>query len=617
VIPKYKIEVYTPAPALRYTIESDAFSIRTEEVLTSNIGTFSFSIPTEKNGVPIYYDIALADTVKIYFGYDSVSATPYFVGKIYQIHGSKAIDGGTTRTIKGRDQGEVMLRRFKGMDDFVAETAHDITDELATDLGLGTGDIEANANAETHRIDIDKHERYFDFLQKVSDYWVNAGTQVKQDFHVDADGDLYWHSRPFRTTGVETFTVGKNIKSYGVVRDLTSVKNKIWVYGKRGKPNDSSLDLGTDMATPEPGDTTVDGVSASGQKVLNVTATADFTAGDTVLIYDWGNRYEKNTIDTIQAGISLTMDNNLVYNYQIGDYVFELPAWTPGFANVTLAAVNGAGPPPQYKVGSRAIQATAAAASDNGLTYMPTANLNLNYYPRLNFMAMSETDTKQMYVRLDDSSFNQAWYYLPRLIVDEWKVFNIPVGRDNENGWIVWDVDSNFDWSDVFAVTFVHDDVVNGELIIDGFYLDNRRYTIDDTYYGYTQNAASITSYGTHEMVHIDDNLSSDADCLRRGEALLYQLKEPVVRVDIETQGNNNVLIGDRLSLTIPAENISAVSYDVVKVTNIFYAQGWITLFTSVNTSDSRCVPSRSNAEFLNRKFAEQRDIGRGLNLLT
>jgi hypothetical protein len=59
--------------------------------------------------------------------------------------------------------------------------------------------------------------------------------------------------------------------------------------------------------------TTVDANSASGQKVLNVTATTMFTAGDVVVINYQGDREESKTIDTIQAGVSITMTANLDY----------------------------------------------------------------------------------------------------------------------------------------------------------------------------------------------------------------------------------------------------------------------------------------------------------------
>ena len=58
--------------------------------------------------------------------------------------------------------------------------------------------------------------------------------------------------------------------------------------------------------------TTVDASSASGQKVLNVTATTGFHVGDTITIDDAnGTGRESRIIDTIQDGVSLTVTVNL------------------------------------------------------------------------------------------------------------------------------------------------------------------------------------------------------------------------------------------------------------------------------------------------------------------
>ena len=68
--------------------------------------------------------------------------------------------------------------------------------------------------------------------------------------------------------------------------------------------------------TPAIVNTTVDALSAAGQKVLNVTATANFVAGNTVCIDDGeGGNNEYAEIDTIQAGVSLTMVANLANAY--------------------------------------------------------------------------------------------------------------------------------------------------------------------------------------------------------------------------------------------------------------------------------------------------------------
>jgi hypothetical protein len=65
--------------------------------------------------------------------------------------------------------------------------------------------------------------------------------------------------------------------------------------------------------------TTVDADSASGQKVLNVTATTNFYKKDTIVI-DKGNANEEyHRLASIQDGVSLTMTNNLRYTHTAVD----------------------------------------------------------------------------------------------------------------------------------------------------------------------------------------------------------------------------------------------------------------------------------------------------------
>jgi hypothetical protein len=61
--------------------------------------------------------------------------------------------------------------------------------------------------------------------------------------------------------------------------------------------------------------TTVDADSASGQKVLSVASTTGFAVGNVVVVNSKGARQEVRTIDTIQAGVSLTMTVNLTYTH--------------------------------------------------------------------------------------------------------------------------------------------------------------------------------------------------------------------------------------------------------------------------------------------------------------
>ena len=159
--PIFKIEVYDPTPALRYTITKDAANIKATTKV-NDVGTFNFIIPARiPNGTQAYPNIALGDTVKIFFGSNGVlDTTNYFLGRIYQTHGSLN-EQGYIRTVKGKDMGEVLQRRYKTMDDYVDIDVDTLVGSIATDLGLGLGDIAIDGTHETWRIDIDKHKQYY------------------------------------------------------------------------------------------------------------------------------------------------------------------------------------------------------------------------------------------------------------------------------------------------------------------------------------------------------------------------------------------------------------------------------------------------------------------------
>lgn len=162
-VPVYKIEVYDSTPDLIHTITSDAINISTTEILTSGVGAFSFSVPTKKGSDYAYDDVAVFDKVKIWFGYDSVSGDPDFVGRILRINAPLSTETGYVRTFKGRSQGEILLRNLKQNKHWEAENASDIVEELADDLSLGKGDVASDTTDVTLTV---KTETYFDLLKK-------------------------------------------------------------------------------------------------------------------------------------------------------------------------------------------------------------------------------------------------------------------------------------------------------------------------------------------------------------------------------------------------------------------------------------------------------------------
>lgn len=72
--------------------------------------------------------------------------------------------------------------------------------------------------------------------------------------------------------------------------------------------------------------TTTDAVAAAGQPIVPVASTQAFVVGQPVFIGDPDGVFESKVIDSIQAGVSLTMTANLVNTYPAGKIVSSSPA---------------------------------------------------------------------------------------------------------------------------------------------------------------------------------------------------------------------------------------------------------------------------------------------------
>lgn len=517
--PVYKIETLTGAQ-LDHTITSDAVAVYCKEIVTDAIGNFRFIVPTRKNGGYFYDDIALHDLVKIYFGYDTVDATPAFVGRVGNITAPLSTSQGYVRIVSGLSQGEILLRRFKTNKYYDATAASTIVSEWATDLGLtGAGKIDSDANT----VDLEvKTKNYFDLLRWISDYWVSAGAQIKKDFYVDTANDLVWKSRPIRTAGVESFTVGKDILNYVVTRNVDAVKNNITVYGAAEDPVPSDRDSWTEpTADPPPNWTAVQGTVERG------------TGGKVGAYYVIGRAADPNgqTVEFTRSIPRQTIRNINTVSFWSN---IKMPEATAGY--VRLGTLGGT--TDYYQ---------ADIALNNVLNY-----LSLTLGPQNEYDAADNPDGK--------------W---------------TPVGSPN--------------WWDVTDITFYGTFTGTGAALgmgVDGFHFFPERWS------NTASDATSQTSYGQRDMEVTDDKLHSSGECQKRAEALLFMRKDPVIQIEIAVPGNTNVLVGDRLPMTIPAENISAVNFDVVSVEHTFQKEpvGFQTRATMVDSVNVRHVIAKTNA---------------------
>ena len=88
--------------------------------------------------------------------------------------------------------------------------------------------------------------------------------------------------------------------------------------------------------------TSVDGNSASGTPTLNVASTMGFTAGQTVLIAPSTPRQERRMIQSVTAGVSFTLTENLAYTHTAAqaDRLGLAPEWVYVFGTMRDAIAN-------------------------------------------------------------------------------------------------------------------------------------------------------------------------------------------------------------------------------------------------------------------------------------
>lgn len=88
-----------------------------------------------------------------------------------------------------------------------------------------------------------------------------------------------------------------------------------WSWARQGKAFSFAVDSGDTAST------TLDDSAAADQKVIPVTSTTGFVAGDYCLIRakDNDDEYEVIEIASVSAGVSVTAEANLIYSYAADD----------------------------------------------------------------------------------------------------------------------------------------------------------------------------------------------------------------------------------------------------------------------------------------------------------
>jgi len=149
-----------------------------------------------------------------------------------------------------------------------------------------------------------------------------------------------------------------------------------------------------------------------------------------------------------------------------------------------------------------------------------------------------------------------------------------------------WASTGSPDWTDVQGVRFVYDaGAASTKAVL----------RIDELYFTGGHYYGTASSGSAHRDLEVSDaRLTSDTLCSERAETLLYQKSSQPIQIDLIIIGNPNVLVGDRIPVTIPAEGISAQNYDVISVGQSLTERGFITTATMLNSENIR-EPAQTN----------------------
>jgi hypothetical protein len=473
-----------------------------------------------KDITKVFDDIAINDKVEIYLGYDTIPATPLFKGVIENIANDWGQEGtGLLRTFSGRDQGEIMTRKLLRQYSSAGETANSTVTEIANRLGMGTTEIAADATPITV---VSYDSKYDAIMREICDY----AASISKDWYVDINNKLVWQSRPIRTAGVSTLTIGENVKQYTLTRNINEIFNKFWVFGA--------------TETFEKDDPSATSACSHTQYTKAPTDLPADHDGWTEAITNWtaGSKSGLHTGPSA-PGAGHCGSNQIANGVAVGDGVANEWLWLKRTCATTATIV----------------RVKDEAFLNFLITWNCTGGGTLSKFE----ITLDAPDTSN-YLTYTMSAGNRptiatATHYTLKLGPG----YEVAVGV--QDGWVKT---GRPDWYDVEAIKFYLEWVIdagqNTVMNLDCLYFSNLRWRAIDS------DVTSGNNYGIREMVVVDDKLHSNTECVNTAAMLKAQKITAPIQLDILMPMDTNILIGDRIPITIPNENLSAVNFDVISV---------------------------------------------------
>lgn len=227
--------------------------------------------------------------------------------------------------------------------------------------------------------------------------------------------------------------------------------------------------------------------------------------------------------------------------------------------------------------GSYSIKHTTETSDEQGIAVFTLASgkeVNMDLYPTINFLTLIDSGPSGQIVLVlwDENSFTAAKAF--RISYNEewkWNEQKFQGGRKNADG---WEVAANFDWTKIKKVLFYYyfTGTGTGAFWIDNLFFGGARYGVSSPHEGCTVAIPqeNITNPAdVREMVEVNEELLSDAECVLRAKAYLGWLKDEAEFLTLETEildfGSDRIQPGDMQLVVLPNENVNK-SFRVLSV---------------------------------------------------
>lgn len=486
--------------------------------ITNTIGSFEMRCPDISGSLGLpgnYRDVDLFNDIRIWIDYDTIntgSLAPVFCGKIESIISELNINSGYERTFIGSDYGECFNRilvnqSFKNVSgDTIIQGLRNLCTGSTTGNLSGSNDSLAG-DSNIYSVSGENQS----VLTVLQDYL----NQAVMDTAIDYNKVLHMGHRQI-TTGSHAFSLGDNLFSYTVNRDIESVKNDIWVFGLR----DPSSISGSDFPTS----------------------------------HDYWTELDKTGWEVWLSGSSVSTSGSVYTNHD--GMLNQIPAATGSSCILGDLVTTGIGGSTYFYYLTKTLTKTIAVSGDSVLHFYIGSYCTADRDTPMWVKVMS-TDDDYYFCRVDDQNTSGI------VGAFHWSEYNINLGASNEGistpgvkntntGSYYWQRIGNPDWSNINKVSLGSTVIQNiGEFI----------FGVDGLYFGipfqaHVKDQESINTYGLRKHIVSSDTYNSDEYCTNMALTLSGSLVSPPIQVSCTTSGSPGLSLGVMYPVVIPTENL-------------------------------------------------------------